>query len=121
MSQQWSVPAWAVVALVAAALVLLVALVVLGLRSRSARRALARSRQDVAALDERLSALEERLSAPVPQPQQRAAVPREPTSPRPMICTGSDSSRKWLSCKNEQSGEVVPLLQSLFEADIVPS
>ena len=62
MSQQWSVPAWAVVALVATALVLLVGLVALLVRARSARRV----------LDERLTALEERLAAPVPQPQQRA-------------------------------------------------
>lgn len=74
MSQHWTVPAWAAVALAAVVLVLLVVLVALLLQGRATRRELSRARQDAQGWEERLTALEERLVTTAP-PRER---PRQP-------------------------------------------
>ncbi len=62
MNQQWTAPAWAVVALVAGVLVALLVLVALVV---STRRALVRAQDGSRALTGRLDELEQRLAAPV--------------------------------------------------------
>lgn len=65
MNQQWTAPAWAVVALVAGVLVALLVLVVL---VASTRRALVRAQDGSLALAGRLDELEQRLAAPAGTP-----------------------------------------------------
>jgi hypothetical protein len=75
MTQQWSAPAWAVVALVGGALLLLAALVLL---VRATRRSLSDARRDAAALAHRLDEVEQRLAAAV-QPAPSASVASRPS------------------------------------------
>lgn len=70
MSQHWSAPAWAVVALAVLVLLVVGALVAVLVSTRAARRALAAARDEAAQLAARLAVLEERLARP--QPQARA-------------------------------------------------
>ena len=77
MNQQWTAPAWAVVALVTGVLVTLVALLLL---VRTTRRALVLARGESRALTGRLDELEERLAAPaqpVPPQAPTAVTDRE--------------------------------------------
>lgn len=77
MNQQWTAPAWAVVALVAGVLVTLVALLLV---VRATRRALVLARGESRALAGRLDELEERLAAPaqpVPPATPTVATDRE--------------------------------------------
>lgn len=74
MSQPWTVPAWAVVALVTGVLVVLVALLLL---VRATRSALQGARHEAQTLAERLDALEQRVTAqpdPVPAPTAAATA-----------------------------------------------
>lgn len=64
MNQQWTAPAWVVVALVAGVLVALVVLVVLVVLVASTRRALVRAQDASRALAGRLDELEQRPAAP---------------------------------------------------------
>lgn len=77
MNQQWSAPAWVVVALVAGVLVTLLVLLLL---VRATRRALVLARDESRALAGRLDELEQRLgapAAPVPAPVPSVAADRE--------------------------------------------
>lgn len=74
MNQQWTAPAWAVVALVTGVLVTLLALLLL---VRATRRALAAARGESRALAGRLDELEERLAAPAQPVPPTVATDRE--------------------------------------------
>lgn len=95
MSQQWSVPAWAVVVLAATALLLLVALGALLATLRSAQRALVVAGQDAADVAARLDELERRLAPPAAAPDRAAEQEfvithlgqdvADPTDPAPVV------------------------------------
>jgi hypothetical protein len=69
VTEQWSVPAWAVVALAAALLLLVVGLAVAQRRGRSrTRRELEAARADALALRAQVDEIERRLATPAPSP-----------------------------------------------------
>lgn len=107
MNQQWTAPAWAVVALVAG---VLVALLVLALLVASTRRALVRAHDASSALLGRLDALEERLAAPV------GTVPAG--VPTPTVATDREYVITHLGEEQEPSA-AVPVVPAPVFADLV--
>lgn len=102
MNQQWTAPAWAVVALVAGVLVTLVALLLL---VRATRRALAVARGESRALAGRLDELEERLAAPTQPAAPTVATDRE------FVITHVG--------EEQERGQVAPVVPAPVFADLV--
>lgn len=106
MNQQWTAPAWAVVALVAG---VLVALLVLALLVASTRRALVRAQGESRALLGRLEVLEERLAAPVGTAP--AGVPAAAAADREYVITHLG--------EEQEPGAAVPVVPAPVFADLV--
>lgn len=110
MNQQWSVPAWAVVALVAAAVVLLAGLV---LAVRSTRRSLARARRDADVLATRLDDLERSLLGPASTAAATPAAERDPVPlPQEFVITH-------LGQREPDVTDPVPVVPAPVFADLV--
>ena len=107
MSQPWTAPAWAVVALVAGVLVVLAVLLLL---VRATRRSLLGARQEAAALAVRLDALEQQVAAPV-DPTPAPAAGTSPATDREYVITHLGAP--------PEPGSAVPALPAPVFADLV--